>query len=220
MTQRLKIDFVSDISCPWCAIALSSLGIALARLGEEIQVDFTVQPFELNPAMGPDGQDITDYLTQKYGSTPEQQAEIRKTIRQRGATVGFTFREAGREWIYNTFDAHRLLHWAGLPDTHPANRQRALKQALMRTYFTDGESPASHAVLQKVAAEVGLDATQALDILTSDRYAKAVRTRQRHFTELGIRAVPAVIINDQHLISGGQPAEIFEDELRKVAGLF
>jgi len=217
MPQTLKIDFVSDISCPWCAIGLSALGVALERIGQEIQVEIEVQPFELNPAMGENGQEISEYLTQKYGSTPEEQAGIRETIRQRGATVGFTFREAGREWIYNTFDAHRLLHWAAEPDTRPAGRQLALKQALMRSYFTEGESPASHTVLQKVASEVGLDAAQAADVLASNRYADAVRARERHFTEAGIRSVPAVIINDQYLISGGQPAEVFENALRKIA---
>lgn len=217
MPQTLKIDFVSDISCPWCAIGLSALGVALERIGNEIAVDIEVQPFELNPDMGPKGQEISQYLTQKYGSTPEEQAEIRENIRQRGASVGFTFREEGREWIYNTFDAHRLLHWAAEPDTRPPGRQLALKKALMRSYFTLGESPASHDVLQKVAAETGFDPTEVAEVLASDRYADAVRTRERQFTDAGVHSVPAVIINHQYLISGGQPAEVFESALRKIA---
>ena len=217
MPTTLKIDFVSDISCPWCAIGLSSLNVALQRLGDQVSAEIEIQPFELNPKMGPDGQDITEHLTQKYGSTPAQQAEIRETIRQRGATVGFTFRQAGRDRIYNTFDAHRLLHWAGLPDTQPAGRQLALKQALLRAYFGEGESPAAHAVLQKVAVAVGFAAVEVAEILASDRYAAAVREREHKFTQAGIQSVPAVIINDQYLISGGQPAEVFEDALRKIA---
>ena len=217
MPQTLKIDFVSDISCPWCAIGLSALGVAIEKIGKEIQVEIEVQPFELNPAMGESGQEISEYLTQKYGSTPEEQAGIRETIRQRGASVGFTFREAGRDWIYNTFDAHRLLHWAGLPDTQPAGRQLALKKALMQSYFTHGESPASHDVLQKVAAETGFNPAEVADVLASDRYADAVRARERQFTDAGVHSVPAVIINSQYLISGGQPAEVFENALRKIA---
>ena len=217
MPTTLKIDFVSDISCPWCAIGLSSLGVALQRLGDEVRAEIEVQPFELNPAMGPDGQDITEHLTQKYGSTPAQQAEIRETIRQHGATVGFTFRQAGRDRIYNTFDAHRLLHWASLPETQPSGRQLALKQALLRAYFGEGESPAAHATLQKVAVEVGFDAAQVAAILASNQYADAVREREQHFTRAGIQSVPAVIINDQYLISGGQSVAVFEDALRKIA---
>lgn len=217
MNQRLRIDFVSDISCPWCAIGLSSLGLALEKIRSEVTVDIEIQPFELNPQMGPEGQDITEHLTQKYGSTAEQQAEIRETIRQRGATVGFTFRMAGRDRIYNTFDAHRLLHWAGLPDTRPAGRQLGLKQALLRAYFTDGQSPASHKVLKAVAVDAGFDAGQVAEILASDRYTDAVRERERQFTQAGIQSVPAVIINDQYLISGGQPAEVFENALRRIA---
>ena len=116
-----------------------------------------------------------------------------------------------------TFEAHRLLHWAGLPDTQPAGRQLALKKALMQSYFTHGESPASHDVLQKVAAETGFNPAEVADVLASDRYADAVRTRERQFTDAGVHSVPAVIINDRHLISGGQPPEVFEQALRQIA---
>ncbi len=214
MTTSLKIDFVSDVSCPWCAIGLSSLEQALQRLGSDIQAELHFQPFELNPQMPPGGQDITEHLTQKYGSTPEQQAHNREAIRQRGADVGFTFRKEGRGRIYNTFDAHRLLHWA---ETQAEGRQAALKKALLKAYFTDGESPESHEVLVRVAGEVGLDTARARQVLESNEYAKETRERERFYTNAGIHAVPAVIINDRHLISGGQPAEVFEQALRQIA---
>ena len=217
MSHHLKIDFVSDISCPWCAIGISALSRALERLDGEVSAEIAVQPFELNPRMGPDGQDITEHLTQKYGSTPEQQAEIRESIRQRGADLGFEFRKAGRDRIYNTFDAHRLLHWAGLPETQPAGRQLALKKALLGAYFTEGQSPADHAVLRQVATKVGFAEAEVKDILSSDRFAEAVRAQERHFTEAGIQSVPAFIINEQFLISGGQPVEVFEQTLRQIA---
>lgn len=129
MPADLKIDFVSDISCPWCAIGLASLEQALQRLDGEVRAELHFQPFELNPAMEPGGEDITAHLTRKYGSTPEQQAASREAIRQRGAQLGFEFRKEGRGRIYNTLDAHRLLHWAGLDG---ADRQRALKEAGVR----------------------------------------------------------------------------------------
>ncbi len=217
MPTALKIDFVSDVSCPWCAIGLSALEQALQRVAEEVTAEIHFQPFELNPRMPPGGQDITEHLTQKYGSSPEQQAQNREAIRRRGADLGFTFRKAGRDRIYNTFDAHRLLHWAGLPDTRPAGLQPALKKALLEAYFTHGESPESHDVLRRVAGKVGLDAARAGEILGGDEYADEVRERERFYTDAGIHSVPAVIINERHLISGGQPVEVFEQALRQIA---
>src|SRR3954466_8137553 len=131
--KPLKIDFVSDVSCPWCAIGLASLESALAKLGGEVQAQLHFQPFELNPDMPAGGQDITEHLTAKYRTTREQQEAARDGIRQRGAEVGFDFRKEGRGRIYNTFNAHRLLHWAG--EEH-ADKQLALKKALFKAYFT------------------------------------------------------------------------------------
>ncbi len=219
MTSQLKIDFVSDVSCPWCVIGLKSLDEALARLGGEIQTELHFQPFELNPQMPAIGQEITEHITEKYAITPAQAHANRENIRARGAAVGFTFSRAddaggGRSRIYNTFDAHRLLHWAELEDLC---KQKALKEALFKAYFTDGQSPGSHAVLLRVVADVGLDAARAAEILTTDEFATEVRTREQFYLNQGIHSVPAVIINDKHLISGGQPAEVFERALRQIA---
>lgn len=215
MSATLSIDFVSDVSCPWCAIGLSSLEQALARVAPEITAKVQVQPFELNPNMPAGGQDITEHLTQKYGSTAQQQSAIRETIRQRGAELGFTFRVQGRDRIYNTFDAHRLLHWAEL--TGLPGQQLALKKALLQAYFSHGQSPEDRAVLVQAAASVGLDSNGALGVLSGDAYALDVRERERLFTQAGIQSVPAVIINQQHLISGGQPVAVFERALRQIA---
>ena len=214
MPADLKIDFVSDVSCPWCAIGLASLEQALQRLGSEVRAQVHIQPFELNPAIAPGGEDITEHLTRKYGTTPEQQAASREAIRQRGAQVGFEFRKEGRERIYNTFDAHRLLHWAGLEG---AERQRALKKALFAAYFTQGRSMEDHDVLAQAAAAAGFDAQRAREVLASGAHADEVREQERFYTERGIQAVPAVVINDRHLVQGGQPHEVFEQALRRVA---
>lgn len=208
--QTMKIDFVSDVSCPWCVIGLKSLEDALGRVGDQVRAELHFQPFELNPQMPAEGQDIAEHLTEKYGSTPEQLQHNREMIRARGQDVGFTFNQRNR--VYNTFDAHRLLHWA-----EEEGRQLALKQALFKAYFTDGENPGSHEVLARVAGEVGLDAARAKEILASDEYADAVRQREQFYLQQGIHSVPAVIINDRHLISGGQPAEVFEQALRQIA---
>ncbi|MBI3382214.1 MAG: DsbA family oxidoreductase [Aquabacterium sp.] len=214
MTTALKIDFVSDVSCPWCAIGLAALELALTRLQGEVEAAVHFQPFELNPDMPSGGQDITEHLTQKYGSTPAQQAQIRDTIRQRGADVGFTFSPEGRGRIYNTFNAHRLLHWAGL--AHPA-QQLALKKALLQACHRDRQDMGADMVLLAAVQQAGLDVARAQAILASDEFAREVREREAFYTSHGIHSVPAVIVNNRHLISGGQPAGVFEQALRQIA---
>jgi len=209
----MKIDFVSDVSCPWCAIGLKSLEQALSRL-PELQVELNFQPFELNPQMVPEGQDINEHLAQKYGAGPEQLAHTREAIRQRGEALGFTFTMGARSRIYNTFDAHRLLHWA---HTQGGSLQRDLKLALFTAYFTEGRNPGAHEVLLGAAEAVGLDRSAAEALLASGAFADEVREAEAFYQSQGISSVPAVIINDRHLISGGQPPEVFEQALRQIA---
>jgi predicted DsbA family dithiol-disulfide isomerase len=210
----MKIDFVSDVSCPWCAIGLASLETALARIGPGLPVALHFQPFELNPQMAPEGEDTIEHLSRKYGIGAAEIARNQENIRARGATVGFAFALGGRKRIYNTFDAHRLLHWAG---TLGEAQQLALKQALLKAYFTEGQDPSSHELLVRTAESVGLDAAQARAILADGTYAEEVREAEAFYQERGIHSVPAVIIDDTHLISGGQPPEVFERALRQLA---
>jgi len=208
----IRIDFVSDVTCPWCAIGLTALEQALANLGDEVTTEIHFQPFELNPHMAPEGEDATEHLANKYGSTPEEIAINRESIRARGASMGFEFRMDLRKRFYNTFDAHRLLHWAELE-----GRQMPLKHALLRAYFTDGEDVSAHDTLVRLAGEVGLDVARAREILSGNTYADEVRAQEKFFMDRGIHSVPATIINDRHLISGGQPPEAFEQALRQIA---
>jgi len=214
MPTPVKIDFVSDVACPWCAVGLASLERALERLASEIEPQLHFQPFELNPQMGPEGQDMTEHLTQKYGSTPQQQEAARERIRERGAELGFNFRKEGRGRIWNTFDAHRLLHWAGLES---AEKQHALKRALLEVYHGEGRSPAEAEVLLDAVARAGLDVEAARKVLVERTYEREVREQESHWQQQGIHAVPSVILNDKWLIQGGQPPEIFEEALRQAA---
>lgn len=214
LLPTLRIDFVSDVSCPWCPIGLIALQQALNRLDGKLQAQIHCQPFELNPQMPPEGEDTAEHLRRKYGSTPEQLARNFEAIRARGAALGFTFNR--RERVYNTFDAHRLLHWAGLENPE---RELALKQVLLRAYFTDGLDVSDAVELARLAGEVGLDAQRAAAILASDEFATDVRKREQHFLAMGVNSVPAIIINQQHLISGGQPVEVFEQALRQIAAI-
>ncbi|MBN3809616.1 DsbA family oxidoreductase [Paraburkholderia sp. Ac-20347] len=209
MTQALQIDFISDIACPWCAIGLSSLQRALANLGDSVEARMTIHPFELNPDMGADGESIVEYLGKKYGRTPEQIAETQEAIRERGESVGFTF--GPRTRIYNTFDAHRLLFWARLE-----GRQVSLKMALLRAYHGEGQDMSDHAVLVAVAQSVGLDAGKAREVLETGAYADEVRGEEQQAQAMGIQSVPAIVFNEQYLISGGQPVETFENAIRQI----
>jgi predicted DsbA family dithiol-disulfide isomerase len=163
--------------------------------------------------MPPEGEDITEHLARKYGIDAAQIARNREAIRQRGAEVGFRF--GPRERTFNTFDAHRLLHWAG---SEGGGRQQALKRRLFEVYFTEQRNPADHQVLIDAAASVGLDRAAAAEVLESGRYADEVRRAEHFWQSQGVHSVPAIVINDRYLISGGQPPDAFEKALRSIAG--
>jgi predicted DsbA family dithiol-disulfide isomerase len=210
----MRIDFVSDVACPWCAIGLSSLERALESIGTDIgEVELHMQPFELNPTMPPEGADLTEYLTSKFGMPAEQLAAAQARIAERGAAEGFAFGERTRIW--NTFDAHRLLYWAGAEG--PPGSQRALKHALVTAYHGQGRNPGAHDVLLELADHVGLSVDRAREVLEHGEFAEEVRQAERFWQDLGIHSVPAVVIDRKHLISGGQPRQVFEQALRQIA---
>jgi predicted DsbA family dithiol-disulfide isomerase len=194
-------------------VGLNALEMALQRLGADMPVELHFQPFELNPQMGPDGQDAVEHLSAKYGISAEQIARNQAAIRERGAAVGFAFGTRGRVW--NTFGAHRLLHWAGVEGADGA--QRALKHALLQAYHGHGRNPSDAEVLVAAAASAGLDPGRARAVLDSDEFTQEVRQAEAFWQQAGIRSVPAVVVNDRHLIQGGQPPEVFEQALRQIA---
>jgi predicted DsbA family dithiol-disulfide isomerase len=208
----MRIDFISDVACPWCAIGLASFERALAALGPDAAgIELHFQPFELNPGMAPEGADAAQYLKAKYGMGDEQLAANRANIAARGAALGFTFGERARVW--NTFDAHRLLHWAGLQS---AAAQLAMKRALLKAYHGEGRNPAAREVLLEVAAMAGLDAGEAAAVIDDTAcFAEEVREAQSEWQQAGIRSVPSVVIDRRFLVAGGQPPEVFEDALRR-----
>ena len=208
--RRLKIAFVSDVACPWCAIGLASLEQALARVGDEVDVDIAIEPFELNPDMGPDGVETIPYLARKYGRTPEQIAQTQAMIRERGAAVGFDFGD--RKHVWNTFDAHRMLHWASLE-----GRAVELKRALLRAYHAEGRNPGAADVLVELATQVGLDPVRAREIASGREFEREVRERERYWIERGVSGVPLVVVDDAYAIEGAHPPESFEQALRQIA---
>ena len=210
--QTLQIDIVSDVSCPWCIVGFKGLEGALTRVKNDIQADINWHPFELNPNMPSEGQEITEHLSQKYGINETQISQNRDTIHERGLSVGYEFGNRGGGRIYNTFDAHRLLHFA-----KTQSKQTELKLALFDLYFKESGNPSDHSQLLEKAVSVGLDKEASEAVLSSDKFAVEVRKDQQYYQSLGISSVPAVIVNNKHLISGGQPVDVFESVLRQIA---
>lgn len=210
MATPLRIDFISDVACPWCVVGLRGLLQALDAIGD-VQADIRFQPFELNPGMAPEGENTAEHVAKKYGSTRERSDAIRDIIKQRGAELGFTFNYDPESRIWNTFDAHRLLHWAGLE-----GKQLALKQALFKSTFTDQRPTNDPDALTDAAAEAGLDPARGRAILASDEFAAEVRAEEEHWRRNGIQAVPSVIFNQRWLIQGGQPPAVFEQAIRDI----
>ena len=210
MTKVLKIDFVSDVVCPWCAIGLHGLEIALERLGESAQADITFHPYELSPTMPPEGQVHLEYITGKLGISADQARAARAQIRARAADVKFAINRDDTTRIYNTFDAHRLLAWA-----KEAGRQLPLEEALMTAYFTELKNLGDPDILVAAVEQAGLDGAEARAILASDRYAGDVRAEEAAWRDRGVRSVPTVIVNG-HVIGGAHAPVEFERQLRAI----
>lgn len=211
MKTTLRIDIVSDVMCPWCAIGYASLRQALTAMEDKIVADIHWQPFELNPDMPAEGQHLREHLAEKYGSSDEESRANRERITQMGANLGFTFNFRDEQRILNTFAAHQLLHWAA-----EEGKQTELKLALFSAYFRDGRDVSNADELCAIAAEVGLDGAAAATVLADGRYANIIRATEQQWQEMGIRSVPAVILNQKYLVSGAQPPESYVKALTEI----
>lgn len=206
---KLRIDIVSDVVCPWCIIGYKQLEEALERTGTEVEIHW--QPFELNPNMPPEGQNIREHVAEKYGATAEQSAQTRAQMKDLGKSLGFTFSYNENSRIVNTYEAHQLLFWA-----NEQGREHDLKMALFDKYFTAGGDVSNGDVLLEAVAEIGLDADEAKAVLEDGRHAKAVREREEFWTSNGISGVPAMIFNQKHLVTGAQGADNYASILTQL----
>jgi predicted DsbA family dithiol-disulfide isomerase len=212
MHTAIRIDILSDPVCPWCAVGLGALELAIRRLADEVTVELNFEPFELNPDMPAGGQNAIEHIMQKYGSSADDTAHSQASIRAHGQEVGFHFDLEKRTHFFNTFDAHRLMYWAS-----GKGLQRRLAHALFSAYFSNGKDISDHPTLAAIAGEVGLPMEQARALLASNQFASEVREREHYFTSRGIRAVPALVIGGRQLISGAQSADYLEQALRQIA---
>ncbi|ALF59099.1 DsbA family oxidoreductase [Psychrobacter urativorans] len=210
--KPLQIDIVSDIVCPWCVIGYRQLVEALKQTNTAYEIHW--HPFELNPDMSLDGQNLREHSAQKYGRSAEEVQESRDRITAAGADAGFEFNFNADTRVHNTFNVHQLLHWA-----HQYGRANDLKQALFSAHFTNNRDLSNKTVLADVAAEIGLNHAEALAILDDQRFAKVVRESEQQSRSQGIQSVPAVIFNGQHLISGAQGVENYSSILKQLAAM-
>jgi len=208
----MRIDFISDINCPWCALGVVSFQKALELMGKNFNYELYFQPFELNAQLPKEGKNLIDYLSEKYGMNAERIAETQQHLRERGDEVGFVFGK--RDHIWNSFDAHRLLYWAELE--LGLDEQYDLKMALLRAYHSEAKDISDHDVLIEIVLEQGLDRRRADIVLTTDLFGIEVRKREQEWHELGINAVPSIVINREHLIQGAQPVDILVGMLMRL----
>ncbi|SNS63885.1 DsbA family oxidoreductase [Sphingopyxis indica] len=212
-TPRLSVDIVSDVMCPWCIIGWLRFQAVMAHFAGRL--DFRVQwhPFELNPDMPPEGEDAAAHVQRKYGISAEQSRANSGKMAAIAAELGFTFNRGPGFRMRNSFDAHRLLSWAGAleePEQAAATGvQTALKLALFRAHFTDNRDVSDHGVLAEVAASAGLDGARAAAILASDDYAEMVRVEEAWWADQNITGVPAFILDGRMLVPGAQDPEVF-----------
>ena len=215
MKPTIKIDFVSDIACPWCAVGLGSLEQAIQLTKDELNVEIHFQPFELNPDMPPGGQEVIEHLSQKYGMPEDQIRRNQANIRNRAAEVGFEFHPEGRKHVYNTFNAHRLLHWSLI--AYGPTEQYRLKKEMLATYFTIAANLDDQSNLIDAVKRAGLDTDRAREILSTNELTDEVRSLERTYMSMGINSVPSLVLNEKYLLQGAQPAEAFAQALRQLA---
>jgi len=209
--KKLQIDIVSDVMCPWCIIGYKGLEIALEQLSIDVEADINWLPFELNPHMPAEGQDLREHLMEKYGITEQQSDQNRDMLRQRGLDIGFRFNFNDPLRMINSFDCHRLLAWA-----KEQHKQHELQMALFTAHFEHNKPLNDRQTLLAIVASCDLDVQHATHILNSNDYTSQVRAEQNQNMQMGIQSVPTFIINQKYALSGGQPVEAFKQAFLQI----
>lgn len=209
--STLKIDIVSDVVCPWCIVGYKQLEKALNESGVEAEIHW--HPFELNPTMPAEGQNLQEHISHKYGSTRAQSLENRQKLAELGDSLGFTFGYTDDSRMVNTFKAHQLLHWAGLEGVE---HEHALKLALFEAYFTDQQDVNDDAILLATVIVAGLDPNEAQAVLQDARFETDIRKRQQLWASRDITGVPAMVFGDKYLVSGAQGIENYRSVIEQI----
>ncbi len=212
--KKLKIDIVSDVVCPWCTIGYKRLEKAIDELGVADRVEIEWQPFELNTNMPAEGQNVQEHITEKYGSTLQQQKESQEYMAKQGAELGFTFDYFDEMRMSNTFDAHVLLEYA-----KDFGKQTELKMQLTKAFFSDRKDVSKKEVLKEALLDVGLNAEEAMAQLENADARKAVKIKEEYWKNLGVNSVPTVVFNKQSAVTGAQPVAVFKEVLSELLSI-
>ena len=210
MKEKLKIDIVSDVVCPWCTVGYKRLEKAIIELGVEDQVEIEWQPFQLNPQMPVEGQNVDEHLIEKYGSTPEQLKGSKAQLVEAGEALGFTFDYFDDMRMVNTFEAHVLLEYA-----KEFGKQTELKMRLTTAFFSERKDVSKHEVLKQALLEVGLNAEEALARLQDKEKRSEVTNKEAYWKSLGVNSVPTVVFDRKSAVTGAQPVEVFKQVLQE-----
>lgn len=202
-STKITVDIVSDVVCPWCYIGFKRLQLAIAEM-ENTEFELRWQPFELNPDLPEEGQDLQEHMSEKYGSTPAQSADSRQLLKAVGMSLGIEINHVPKARIVNTFRAHQLLHWA-----EHFGKSQSLMIAMFERYFGYGCNLNDIDELVKLAGKVGLSTEDAERILREETFRTVVRQKEAIWLQRGVRSVPTYIFNDKFAFSGArEPAEI------------
>lgn len=213
-TGPLRIDFVSDVVCPWCIVGYRQVQKGLELLPEPVEVESWWHPFELNPNMPPEGEDSAEHIMRKYGSTPEQSRANRQRLTDIGRELGFDFNYREGMRVYNTFKAHKLLTVFGAERGWQA--QTKLKMALFSAYFTDGRDVSDDMTLLDIAEGQGMDRNAAAAWIGDETLSQNVRAELQQWVNQNITGVPAIIFDRKFMVPGAQSAETFANVITKV----
>lgn len=211
MKTKLKIDVISDVVCPWCTVGFKHLEKAISDLGLEDKVDIEWQPFELNPYTPKDGQDLEEYMTNKYGTNTHQQEEGKQRLIDFGKKVDFKFDFFEGMRIVNTFDAHVLLEYA-----KEFNKQTELKMRLTTSYFSERKDVSKIDILKEALHDVGLNADEGISKLKDENIRDKVKGQEQYWQKMGVKSVPTFVFNHTEGVSGAQPIDTFKSILNKM----
>jgi len=211
MKDKIKIDIVSDVVCPWCIIGYKRLEKAISEMGIQDKVDIEWQPFELNPQMPIEGQNVQEHITEKYGSGIEDQKRSEERMTLFGAELGFKFDYFDEMKMVNTRHAHILLEYA-----KENGKQTELNMRLVAAFFSERKDISDRDVLKKELQSVGLNADEALARLDSDDERYKVQTEETYWQSLGVSSVPTVVFNKKSGLTGAQPVDVYKEVLAEL----
>ena len=211
MNEKIKLDIISDVVCPWCIVGYKRLQKAISELGIEDKLEIEWQPFELNPSMPIEGQNMGEHLSQKYGSSVQDNNQNKERLKTLGAEEGFTFNFFDDMKMVNTRDSHVLIEYA-----KEQNKQTELNIRLIEAFYTEKKDISNREVLKQELLTVGLNSIEALERLDKSKYKEEVEAKEQLWQNMGVSGVPTIVFNRKSALTGAQPTEVYKQVLTEL----